>query len=197
MSLLPSFLASSPSILLSQAFVLSPFITKPSEILRIASPVIVLNHSVLAGASGWNHKAATAHRGLLLWAQEAPPLSSPPGKLCQASFSLLPSPSFLLFLPSFPPLLPLPPSLSLSLPPPLSLILLPLPPPLYFSSSTFSSSSLNLDSEGCGSNPSCWGWVCRSLWGLWGLWGCRGPERAESLGKVGAGIPGYRKGKGF
>lgn len=59
---------------------LSPFITKPSEILQIVSPVIVFNHSVLAGASSWNHKAATVRRGLLFCAQEGPPpFSSPLG----------------------------------------------------------------------------------------------------------------------
>jgi hypothetical protein len=102
MSLLPSFLAPSPGILLSQALCcLSPFITKPSEILQIVSPVIVFNHSVLAGASSWNHKAATVRRGLLFCAQEGPPpFSSPLGKFCHASFSLPPPPPLPLLLES-------------------------------------------------------------------------------------------------
>lgn len=120
-SLLPSFLASSPSALLSQAFVLSPSITKPPEILRIASPVIKLDHSALAGASGWNHKAAAAHRGLLLCAQKGPSSLLParqglPSFLLSSPLPLL----FLLFLLSFPLYLPFVHLLfSLSLPPPL------------------------------------------------------------------------------
>lgn len=89
--------------------------------------------------------------------RRAPPLSSPPGKVCQASLSLLPSPfSFSSSSYPFPSTSPSSISFSLSL----------------SSSSTFSSSSsLNLDSEGCRASPSCWGWVCRRLVGVVGVQG--------------------------
>lgn len=73
--------------------------------------------------------------------------------------------SFLLYLPFLHLLLSLSSSSTFSYP----------PSPLFFLLYVF---LLLLElSEGCRASPSCWGWVCRSLWGLWG---CRGPERTES-----------------
>lgn len=162
LSLLPSLLASSPSALLSQAFVLSPFITKPPEILRIASPLSCSTTARLQEPRAGTTKQPQRIGDFCSVLRRAPPLSSPPGKVCQASFSLLPSPSSISF--------------SLSLPPPLSLILLP---PLYSSSSTFSSSSLNLvrDVEQV---PLAGGGSAEVCGACGGCGGCRGPERTES-----------------
>lgn len=176
LSLLPSFLASSPSALLSQAFVLSPFITKPPEILRIASPLSCSTTARLQEPRAGTTKQPQRVGDFCSVLRRAPPLSSPPGKVCQASFSRLPSPSS--FSSSSYPFSSTSPSsisFSLSLPPPLSLIL----PPLYSSSSTFSSSSLNLvrDVEQV---PLAGGGSAEVCGACGGCGGCRGPERTES-----------------